>query len=143
MCCVRSLYGSISFGEKFTPSFIIHPHTYLNKVLVASEEGSMQLWNIKNKKLIYEFSSFGSPITCMEQSPALDVIGIGLQDGRIIIKNIKLDKTIVQFLHSEGGPITSLSFRADKKYPILATGKIILNYNIETQKENKFFFYFL
>ena len=82
----------------------------------------MQLWNIRSQKLIYEFASLGAPITCLEQSPALDVIGIGLQDGRIVVKNIKTDKTVVQFLHTEGGPVTCLSFRADKKLPVLATG---------------------
>lgn len=26
---------------------LLHPATYLNKILVASSQGSMQLWNIR------------------------------------------------------------------------------------------------
>eukprot|EP00976_Prorocentrum_cordatum_P018693 378822-Prorocentrum_minimum.AAC.3 len=29
----------------FTPTAITHPDTYLNKVLIGSEEGRLQLWN--------------------------------------------------------------------------------------------------
>lgn len=44
----------IAFENGFTASMILHPATYLNKVLVASQEGAMQLWNIKTS---YVFSS--------------------------------------------------------------------------------------
>ena len=74
----------------------MHPDTYLNKVwaightfsatytdicyikvVIASEEGTMQLWNIKTGKLVYQFKGWGAPIKCVVQSPALDVVGIG------------------------------------------------------------------
>jgi U3 small nucleolar RNA-associated protein 21 len=43
------LRSSIEFDVGFTATSILHPATYLNKVLVASSEGSMQLWNIRNQ----------------------------------------------------------------------------------------------
>ncbi len=55
----------------------------------------------------------------MEQSPAVDVVGIGLEDGTIIVHNLRVDKTIARFFQEEG-VVTSLSFRTDS-HPILAT----------------------
>lgn len=41
--------STIIFEEAFTATHIIHPATLLNKVLVASSNGTMQLWNIRTR----------------------------------------------------------------------------------------------
>ena len=46
---VLELQPSIEFSPDFTATYLLHPATYLNKVLVASNEGSMQLWNIRTQ----------------------------------------------------------------------------------------------
>jgi U3 small nucleolar RNA-associated protein 21 len=89
----------------------MHPDTYINKVLVGTKEGSAQLWNIRNKKLLYTFQGWASEIVCIEQSPAVDVVAFGLKDGNIIVHNIKLDKTL--FTLRQDGEVTSISFRTD------------------------------
>jgi U3 small nucleolar RNA-associated protein 21 len=66
---------------------------------------------------VFEFAGWGAGITCLVQSPAVDVVAIGLADGRIMLHNLKLNKTIMSFLQ-DGGPVTSLSFRLR---PICAT----------------------
>lgn len=71
----------MQLSQGFVPTFMVHPETYLNKLVIGSEDGRMQLWNFSTGKLIHEFGSFGSGIRCMTASPALDVIGIGLSDG--------------------------------------------------------------
>lgn len=38
-----------------------------------------------------KFKGYSSPITVMEQTPALDVVAIGLEDGTIDILNLKVD----------------------------------------------------
>lgn len=43
------LISTIIFQEGFTAKHVIHPATLLNKVLVSSQEGGMQLWNIKTR----------------------------------------------------------------------------------------------
>src|ERR1700722_7752073 len=57
----------------------------------------------------YSFSSFGSPITCLVQSPVVDVIAIGLLNGTILLHNIKLDENIISL--KQEGCVTSISFR--------------------------------
>lgn len=55
----------------------------------------------------------------MVQSPALDVIGVGYQDGTIRILDIKSDELVMQMRMDEGA-ITGLTFRMDGA-PILAS----------------------
>lgn len=40
---------TIQFDIGFTAAMVLHPATYLNKVLVASSEGDLQLWNIRTQ----------------------------------------------------------------------------------------------
>jgi len=129
------VYNQIKFKGNFHLSSIVHPETYLNKVLFGSTEGTLQLWNLKTMKMIYSFKGWGSGVTCLEQSPAVDVIGIGLSNGKTLVHNIKLDKTVVDFHQSEGA-VVSLSFRTDN-HPLLVTasakGSIAL-WDLENKK---------
>jgi len=101
--------NTLGFSSSFTATQMIHPSTYLNKILVASQQGSMQLWNIRTMTLVYEFSQMGSPITHLCQAPLVDVIAIGLLDGSIHIHDIKTDQEIMRF--KQQGKVTALSFR--------------------------------
>jgi U3 small nucleolar RNA-associated protein 21 len=100
----------------FKVACMLHPIGYLNKILFAGssmkERGQMQLWNIKSSKLVYSYekANLSSPVTILKQAPAIDVVAIGLQNGQIILHNLKYDETLVSFMQ-EWGPITSLAFR--------------------------------
>lgn len=132
----NSPVGHISLGNNFVPSCIIHPDTYLNKVIVGSQEGSLQLWNISTKKQIYEFKGWGSAISCCVSSPALDVVAVGCADGKIHVHNIRFDEEIVTFSHSTRGAVTALSFSTDGQ-PLLASGGssgVISIWNLEKKR---------
>ncbi|XP_027924771.1 WD repeat-containing protein 36 isoform X1 [Vigna unguiculata] len=129
-------FAHIMLHEKFNPSCIMHPDTYLNKVLIGSEQGSMQLWNISTKKKIFEFNGWNSPISCCVSSPALDVVAIGCSDGRIHVHNIRYDEELVSFTHSTRGSVTALSFSTDGQ-PLLASGGssgVISIWNLEKKR---------
>uniref|UniRef100_A0A1J3JJC1 U3 small nucleolar RNA-associated protein 21-like protein n=1 Tax=Noccaea caerulescens TaxID=107243 RepID=A0A1J3JJC1_NOCCA len=128
--------GHVELSGKFTPSCIVHPDTYLNKVLVGSQEGPLQLWNINTKKMIYEFKGWGSSVCSCVSSPALDVVAVGCTDGMIHVHNIKLDEEIVQFEHAPRGAVTALSFITDGR-PLLASGSstgVISIWNLNKKK---------
>lgn len=57
----------------------MHPVTYLNKILFASKQGTMQLWNIKTSKQIYSFKTFSSAITLVQQVRRNRVVWVQLQ----------------------------------------------------------------
>lgn len=97
----------------------MHPNTYINKILLGSEQGKLQLWNMRHGKLIYAFSGFCSKITVLEQAPAVDVVAVGLANGQIALLNLKVDKILMEF-KQEWGIVTAISFRTDGP-PIMAT----------------------
>ena len=45
------------------------------------------------------------------QSPGIDIIGVGLKSGEILLHNIKMDETLMRF-YQDWGSVTSLSFRS-------------------------------
>ncbi|XP_035583712.1 WD repeat-containing protein 36 isoform X2 [Zalophus californianus] len=114
-------YLQLTFDKSvFKISAILHPSTYLNKILLGSEQGSLQLWNVKSNKLLYTFQGWKMGVTALQQAPAVDVVAIGLMSGQVIIHNIKFDETLMKF-HQDWGPITSISFRTDG-HPVMAAG---------------------
>ncbi|XP_038987551.1 WD repeat-containing protein 36 [Phoenix dactylifera] len=128
--------GHIQLEAKFSPSCIMHPDTYLNKVIVGSQEGPLQLWNISTKEKIYEFTGWNSSVCCCVASPALDVVAVGCSDGMIHIHNLRYDEELISFTHSTRGAVTALSFRTDGQ-PLLASGGssgIISIWNLEKRR---------
>lgn len=68
MCILSEHYLQIKFDPTaFAVTAIAHPHTYLNKIILGSQQGTLQLWNIKSNKLIYTFPGWGSPVTAIQQ----------------------------------------------------------------------------
>uniref|UniRef100_A0A8C5UH37 WD repeat domain 36 n=1 Tax=Malurus cyaneus samueli TaxID=2593467 RepID=A0A8C5UH37_9PASS len=61
-------YLQLDFDKAtFTVSAILHPSTYLNKILLGSEQGTLQLWNIRSNKLLYSFPGWGLAVTTLAQ----------------------------------------------------------------------------
>ncbi|KAF1474268.1 WD repeat-containing protein 36, partial [Pygoscelis antarcticus] len=108
----------------FAVSAVLHPSTYLNKILLGSEQGSLQLWNIRSNKLLYSFPGWHLAVTTLEQAPAVDVVAVGLVSGHIIVHNIKFDETLMKF-QQDWGPITAISFRTADGHPVMAAGSPI------------------
>ena len=117
----KEFYNEISTGNNFLITQMVHPSAYVNKILLGSHEGGMQLWNFHSMTLIYEFKPFSSPITCLTQSPSIDVVAVGLLDGTVIIYNIRFVKEIMR-VHQEG-KVTAISFRTDGE-AVMATSNM-------------------
>ncbi|KAN0061776.1 rRNA-processing protein utp21 [Thecaphora frezii] len=118
------------FADGFTATSIVHPATYLNKVVVGSASGELQIWNIRTGALIHAFDGAtlkkmahgssaaadavaGGAVVCLVQSPAVDVIAIGFADGDVLVHDIRLDEPLFS-LHVDGGLSSgSISFRND------------------------------
>ncbi|KAG0764980.1 hypothetical protein G6F33_002109 [Rhizopus arrhizus] len=115
------LYTEIEFGHEFTATAMLHPSTYLNKILVSSTQGTMQIWNIRSNKMVYQFRYMGSAITCLVQSPVVDVVAVGLLDGTVILHNIKADEKIDSVRQDDR--VTAITFRTDGEH-MMATGNM-------------------
>lgn len=120
----QELYLEMEFDNKsFEISAIIHPATYVNKIIFGSSQGTLQLWNIRKNVMLYNFkdSSDTSSVICMTQSPAVDIIAIGRMSGNVIVHNLKMDQEIMRFKQNEG-PVTSVAFRTDGPSTMLTAG---------------------
>jgi U3 small nucleolar RNA-associated protein 21 len=114
-----ALVSTIELATNFTATTLLHPSTYLNKILLGSTSGTLQLWNISTQSLIYSFpneklsdsSQRDSPITCLVQSPAIDVVGIGFVSGEISVYDVRCDERLMR-MWQEGGGVNALAFRA-------------------------------
>ncbi|KJA14833.1 hypothetical protein HYPSUDRAFT_208393 [Hypholoma sublateritium FD-334 SS-4] len=129
------LESTIKFDANFSATSILHPATYLNKVVVASSQGDIQLWNTRTKMQIHQFPAarllsnpnidasgsrcHGTAITALVQSPAIDVVGIGYTSGEISIYDVRADERLMR-MFMEGGGVRALGFRSDG-HPVLAS----------------------
>lgn len=105
------LHSEIHFpSESFLITCALHPVTYLNKLLLGSSQGQLQLWNLRTSSLLYTFQGWGSKVVSLAQSQAVDIVGIGLENGNVLVHNVRMDETVMQF-QQDWGPVTAISFR--------------------------------
>lgn len=80
--------------------------------MLGCDDGRLRIVNVKTGKLVHEFlpdATYNSKVTVLEQSPAVDVLAIGLENGHVHLRNIKFDKTIASF--KQDAAISSIAFR--------------------------------
>jgi U3 small nucleolar RNA-associated protein 21 len=99
---------------------IVHPPTYLNKILLGFLSGELQLWNYSSQKMIYEIQAIRKyfdhlniqtpySISSLCTSPVLDVVGVGLSNGIVVVLNLKFDVILAN--HSQHkSSVTGVSF---------------------------------
>ncbi|KAH8584784.1 beta transducin with WD40 repeats [Cryptosporidium sp. chipmunk genotype I] len=111
---------------------ILHPATYLNKVLVVTSKGC-ELWNINTKKMIHRFSSIQGVLHASKSmknriddndkqkiitavtSSHPDVVGIGTQNGMIYTLDIANDMVLLSLEHMpEQKGVATISFCSEK-----------------------------
>jgi U3 small nucleolar RNA-associated protein 21 len=100
--------------------------------VVGSNTGDLQLWNTRTwyalsnprgeagltfSELIHTFPhpvpAAPSAITCLVQSPAIDVVGIGYLDGNVHVFDVRQGELVMQ-MKMEDGSVSSLSFRTGR-----------------------------
>ena len=70
---------------------LIHPPTYLNKVIVATTQ-SVFVINVRTGKLLYksrELQFEGEKISSIEAAPVLDVVAVGTSNGNVFYSTLK------------------------------------------------------
>jgi U3 small nucleolar RNA-associated protein 21 len=92
--------------------------TYLNKIFVGRQDGSVEIWNVSTGKLLYTLlppaADFGA-VSALQPTPALSLLAIAYESGPVTIHNIRADKEVMR-LNTGGSqklPVTSISFRTD------------------------------
>uniref|UniRef100_A0A1I8NQ29 Uncharacterized protein n=1 Tax=Stomoxys calcitrans TaxID=35570 RepID=A0A1I8NQ29_STOCA len=132
----EDVYLEIPFKpEEFLVTAIAHPPTYVNKIVLGSKQGRLQIWNIKDNHLVYTFNGHESRVTSIEPAPAIDVVAVGHQDGTTIVMNLKYDEILMEF-KQDWGAVSKITFRTDGP-PIMATASTngyVAFWNLEEKK---------
>ncbi|GAA5850196.1 hypothetical protein JCM5353_004683 [Sporobolomyces roseus] len=126
-------YATLEFPIGFTPTKVVHPASYLNKVVVGSKEGELAIWNIRTGSCIHTFpvsallpsassSTSSTAITAISQSPAIDVLGVGYSNGTCVLFDVRMGEPLGRVrLDGDGaGQISAISFRNDDLAQTLA-----------------------
>ncbi|SJX64478.1 related to UTP21-U3 snoRNP protein [Sporisorium reilianum f. sp. reilianum] len=123
------LIRRIDLPADFVASSLLHPATYLNKILIGSTDGQLALWNIRTGSLVHAYETdrlrasaaasnpgiSSAAIVNLTQSPAVDVVAVGYADGHVLLHDIRLDESLFS-IHASGGLSSgSISFRSDGK----------------------------
>ncbi|KPI88431.1 hypothetical protein ABL78_2444 [Leptomonas seymouri] len=88
---------------------------YTNKLLLATAEGTLQLWNFRSGSCLWYSKRSGAvSITSIACSRYKNIIAYGTTGGQVTTCNIASDEVITTFDHTDGGAVTSLLFRTDK-----------------------------
>jgi len=101
--------------------FIYHPSTYLNKIVYKSNlKGNnfkLFLYNFNTEKVIFTFDlrelsentiEISDEISCVVQSPVVDVMAVGFESGTILLINLKTNSLLMMFKSSS--KVNDLSF---------------------------------
>lgn len=117
---VRSVAGvrmSSAVTLEFVPTDLLHPTTYLNKILFASDT-ALALYNVNTANLIFSLNSveqidryLSEGIQCLQQSPVVDVIAVATRLGHLAMIDIK--KALVLKVFKMGNVPTCLAFSTD------------------------------
>lgn len=98
--------------DSFVVTSLLHPATYINKVVLGSSKGSLRIVNVRSGKVVHQFTKLGdSSIDVLEQSPVFDVLALGCGNGDVILHNIRTDERILSFRHDKA--ISAIGFRND------------------------------
>mmetsp|Transcript_44471 Transcript_44471/g.112048 ORF Transcript_44471/g.112048 Transcript_44471/m.112048 type:complete len:1166 (-) Transcript_44471:55-3552(-) len=128
---IGRLLGSIQLEQGLRVSALLHPHTYLNKILVGTEQGVLLLLNVRTGQVIHRYEGWSSAVRSLAQSPALDVCAVGLADGRVLLFHLRRNRVLFRLRHvpeqlgnlttQAATSVSSLAFRLDGP-PQLVTG---------------------
>lgn len=130
----------------FSATSMLHPSTYIDKVLIGSTSGHLQLYNFRTATLLHTFSrqsmlsymglqeSLLEPddsmaVVDLVQTPAIDVVAVVFSSGHILLLDIRYDEPIMCAHISRGtnGAASVLSkgavsFRTDGLANTMAVG---------------------
>ncbi|CAH2355252.1 U3 small nucleolar RNA-associated protein 21 [[Candida] railenensis] len=130
-------YTTLSINAQLDGQIVdlVHPPTYLNKIVVATTN-NLFIFNIRTGKLLYKTPdqqfetgmSGKSSISCIETAPVLDVLAVGTSVGKVYLYHMKKGKVLSEILtnpnegqvSAAGSKVTSISFRTDGSSHLVA-----------------------
>jgi WD40 repeat protein len=120
-------------------SSLLHPPTYVNKVLVATRSAGLLLYNVRSRKLLHTFGSLEGRgvINAIVASPDPDTVAVSTTLAvpgsppahQVTLLNLRHDKPLFSLSHS--APVHSMSFSATAPSLSTATPSEVHTWDLE------------
>ena len=97
------------------PVFDIKSVEHKQELLVASEDGTVSVWDIKDMKLLHTIKVSDDTVRCVAVPPGEKQIAFGCRDNQIKIYDAN-DYSLIKTLHGHTLPVFSLQYSTDGNY---------------------------
>lgn len=94
------------------PIFDIKTIVSKNEILIASEDGSVSVWDLSSFKMLYNFKVSNQTVRVISVSPDEKTVAFGCKDNSIKIYNLS-DYSLKHVLDQHSLPISALQFSPD------------------------------
>lgn len=104
---------------------VLHPPTYLNKIVVATTS-RVHVVNVRTGKTVYKLAPnlVGEALSAIEHAPALDIVALGTALGGVFLfhlrRGVVLGPRIVALPAETAAKVVALSFRTDGSHHLVA-----------------------
>lgn len=97
------------------PIFDIKSIKSKNELLLASEDGTVSVWDLNSYKILYNFKVSSEIVRVIAVSPDEKIVAFGCKDNTISVFNLE-DYSFVEKLTQHTMPVTALQFSPDGMY---------------------------
>ncbi|KAF9762998.1 U3 small nucleolar RNA-associated protein 21 like protein [Nosema granulosis] len=128
--CVQNSDGKIT--KQINTGKLIsihHPQAYVNKILLIYQSHAI-LYNFIKEKEVYRFKSLSQNICYVVDSKIVDIVGVGYEDGRVDVVNLKKDKIMFSFPGTE--PPTEIDFSSSRL--LVVAGGVLRVFDLEDKR---------
>ncbi|NOW98984.1 WD40 repeat domain-containing protein [Mucilaginibacter sp. SG564] len=108
-----------SLAHHLKPIFDIKSVSTKNELLIASEDGTVSIWNLASLQMVHSIKVSADTVRCIAISPDEKQVAFGCRDNSIKIYDLH-DYTLLKSLHGHTMSVFTLAYSPDGTY--LASG---------------------
>jgi centriolar protein POC1 len=101
-----------SLRHHVKPIFDIKSVNHKKELLIASEDGTVSVWNLDTLEIIHSFTVSADTVRCMAISPDEKRVAFGCRDNQVKIYDLE-DYTLIKILHGHTMSVFSLAYSVD------------------------------